>query len=72
MEYKKAAMVSDVLAIASVLLALILQGFSERFIWIGIGAVTVLMISAIVIKVVFYRCPHCHRLFPMRTFTTPD
>ena len=69
MDHKKAGTVSNILIGLAVLLSLLLFLFDEIntvFVIIVIVA-AVLLICAVVIKLKYYRCPHCHDWLPFRS-----
>lgn len=74
MDYRKAGALGDVLVIASVVVVFMLYGFSEINVWFYLVLATSisLLIAGIVVKVAFYRCPHCHKWLPFRKLTPPD
>jgi len=76
MEYRKAKTVSDIFIAVAVVLWLSLFLFTESsffntmliaVIILGLGLVT----AAIILLVIYYRCPHCHRYIRVRG-RTPD
>lgn len=74
MDYRKANMFSEILGITAIVAAFSLECFSEINLLFNIIVLisAMLVVSSLAVKIVFYRCPHCHKLLPLRTFTAPD
>lgn len=73
MNYKIANYLSTVFFTMGVVTTLFLYLFDEVKFWFIFVAVLALLfvIAGIGIKVIFFRCPHCHGLLPYRTITIP-
>lgn len=73
MNIRKITNVSEALMIIGALLAFLLYALPEVNIYYGI----IILFSAAAIaagmylKFKYYRCPHCHSLLPLRTFSFP-
>lgn len=74
MDYRKAEKLSEALIIASVVVAFVLSCAVETnllFYAILVASIA-LGVGGVAVKIVFYRCPHCHQLLPFRTLSPPD
>lgn len=71
MNYKSANSLFYVFIIAGIVTTLFLYLFEEVDFWFGFVAVLALifLLAGIAIKVIFYRCPHCRVLLPLKTTT---
>ena len=73
MTYQLVKKLSNFLAVFSVLLALGLYVFEETslfFSFMSILAFT-LLIAALILLLIYYRCPACEHLLPFRSYTPP-
>lgn len=73
MNYRSANSLCEILCITGLVTTLCLFLFETVNFWFYVIAVVglLLVITGGVIKVIFYRCPHCHGLLPMRTMAIP-
>ncbi|MPN06794.1 hypothetical protein SDC9_154051 [bioreactor metagenome] len=74
MNYKTAKRLSDFLAIISVAVAVLIYLLNENeaaFIGLGLLALAI-VIAALVIRIKFYKCPHCAAKLPVKTFDSPE
>ena len=71
MSYIKARRLSLILVLLGIFCSLLLYAFVEIIaVFITLFVISIgLVISAAVVTVKFYRCPHCHELFPIRSST---
>jgi L-asparagine transporter-like permease len=71
MNYKSANSLFYVFIIMGIVTTLFLYMFEEVDFWFGFVAVLALLflLAGIAIKVIFYRCPHCRVLLPLKTTT---
>lgn len=69
MSYMTARRLSIILILAELFCVLILYAIAEiNALFIIVLVISgALIICAVVITVKFYRCPHCHELFPVRS-----
>lgn len=74
MDYKRANKLSNILMLAGIIVALLLYCFNvvnALFIITAVAALA-LVITGVMVKYMFYRCPHCHTGLPLRTFSLPE
>lgn len=69
MSFMKARKVSLILVLLGIFCSLFLFAFVEvNAFFIALVVISLALIaSAVVVTVKFYRCPHCHELFPVRS-----
>lgn len=73
MNYKKANRLSGIFFCLAIALAVLLFCFDD--VNAGFRTIVVLSLLALIvgfgIKIKFFRCPHCHKILPFRTFSLP-
>lgn len=74
MNYRKSNRLSGILLLAGIAVALLLFCFDKVNVLFVITAAASLALICIgvLIKVMFYRCAHCHSLLPFRTIAVPE
>jgi uncharacterized membrane protein YczE len=69
MDHKKAHIWNTVLFLSGIFVSLFLYIFDEintMFIVLAVISIS-LIVCGYVIAIKYYRCPHCHRLLPLRS-----
>ena len=72
LSHTQAEKLSEVLGVLAALVAFSLYGFrtSSPLFYAVMSLSAALAVACIVIKMVFFRCPHCRKTLPFRTFIT--
>ncbi len=73
MDYRLSGKLCHILQLSGIVFALTLfffKGIDVLFIVIAVFAL-LLVVGGLVVKLMFYKCPHCHSGLPLRTLTLP-
>lgn len=73
MDYQKANSVSNTLLILSMVMfggALLIQGWIVQMVCLVVGVG--LIVAAIIMRVIYWRCPHCKKMLPLGFRSEPD
>ena len=71
MNYRKANLWNNILIVVAVIIAFLTYGFSGLAQYIIGGVAVLILIAALVIKGLYWRCPHCKSMLPWKSFTAP-